>query len=411
MINNFECQECGSSKVAEHDGFFVCRGCGLTIEDPVIQYNIGSFKTDKKGNAIQPHAILLNNTTIGTNSERKLKSTETNFTRLNKINCSIPFGEKDEARVIFNTLIAQSGIPVKLNLFMDVFNKIFPKIKKHSKSRNIRLFCTTIYYVVMNQQLTYVSLKTLLTEQNIDHREFFICIKAISVELPDIFKKRSETKHIMIAQHISKACDELKLPSEVSRIASKILIQYPGKLGYKSRIIAATAVSVAIRVLSLGNNIPLLQIANCLEVTASTVYSYLKNVKIEVLKKKYQEYLHNIELPINVVAPPHMIQENINTLEAENSELESESTANHIELDVSLPIIMIEKKSKTTKHRKTSNFISKNKDIFSKYVRVTQSKSFGFNTNQESSFGLERPLISSNNLANFTEFEFSPPIS
>ena len=71
MINNFECQECGSSQITEFDGFFVCQGCGLTIGDPVIQYNIGSFKTDKKGNAFQTHAILLNSTQIGNNLERK----------------------------------------------------------------------------------------------------------------------------------------------------------------------------------------------------------------------------------------------------------------------------------------------------------------------------------------------------
>ena len=361
MINNFECQECGSSEIAESEGFFVCRGCGLTIEDPVIQCNIGSFKTDKKGNAIQTHSLLLNSTTIGNTSERKFKKSGTNFARLDRINRSLSSGEKNEARVIFNTLIAQSGMPANTNLFMDVFNSVFPKIKKHSKSRNVRLFCTTIYYVVMTQQLKYVSLKTLLAEQNIDQREFFICIKAISVEIPDLFKEKSEAKDVMIAQHISKVCDELKLSSEVRKIAYKISERYPGKIGFKSRIMAATAVSVAIRVLSLGDKISIFQIASNLEVTASTVYSYLKNVNFDALKKKYQESLYNIENPVNIRTPSQTIQEKINILEAENTEFNHATPSNRINLDIWLPLITIKKKSKTPKHRKTSAFISKNK--------------------------------------------------
>ena len=411
MINNFECQECGSSQVGESDGFFVCKGCGLTVEDPVIQYNIGSFKTDKKGNSIQAHSLLLNSTTIGNNSERKFKKSHTNFTRLNKINRSLSFDEKDEARVIFNTLIAQSGMPIKMDLFMTIFNEVFPKIKKHSKSRNIRLFCTTIYYVVMLRQLKYVSLKTLLSEQNIDRREFYICMKAISIEITDIFKKRAETINVMIGQHIYKVCDELKLSAEVRRIAYRILEIYPNKLGYKSRIKAASAISVAIRVLSLGNKVSIWQISDCLDVTASTVYSYLKGFRIDTLKEKYLEYLDSLEKPVNEVTPLQIIQEKTNKLEAENTELEHSKPPIHIDLDVWLPIITLEKKSKTIKRKKTSDFISRNKNMFSRFVSGVQSRSFGFIINREKTFGIEKTLCISSELANFAEFEFSPPIS
>ena len=409
MINNFECQECGSSEIGESDGFFVCKGCGLTVEDPVILYNIGSFKTDKKGNSIQAHSLLLNSTTIGNNSERKFKKSHTNFTRLNKINRSLSFDEKDEARVIFNTLIAQSGMPVKMDLFMTIFNEVFPKIKKHSKSRNIRLFCTTIYYVVMLRQLKYVSLKTLLSEQNIDQREFYICMKAISIEITDIFKKRAETITVMIGQHIYKVCDELKLSAEVRRIAYRILEIYPNKLGYKSRIKAASAISVAVRIASKKNSTSILQISDCLEVTASTVYSYLKGFRIDDLKKKYLEYLYSLEKPVNEVTPPRIIQEKTNKLEAENTEFEHVKPPIHIDLDVWLPIITLKKKSKT-KRKKTSDFISRNKNIFSRFVSGVQSRSFGF-INRENTFGIEKTLCISSELSNFTEFEFSPPIS
>ena len=291
MITNFECQECGSSLIANMDGFFVCQECGLTVDDPVILYNIASFKTDKKGNSIQAHALLLNGTQIGNNQERKLKKSHINYTRLNKINRSLSVDEKNEARVIFKNLVAKSGMAANIDLFMSSFNQIFPKIKKHSKSRNLHLFCTTIYYVIMTQQLKNVSLKTLLADQNIDHREFFICVKAIFNEIPELFKERAETKSIMIGHSISKACDELRLSNEIRRIAFKISDMYSDKLGFKSRIIAASSVSIATRIVAPKKSVSILQISNCLEITASTVYCHIKNIKIDVLRKNYLEYL------------------------------------------------------------------------------------------------------------------------
>ncbi len=423
MINNFECQECGSSEIGESDGFFVCKGCGLTVEDPVIQYNIGIFKTDKKGNSIQTHSLLLNSTTIGNNSERKFKKSHINFTRLNKINRSLSFDEKNEARVIFNTLIAQSGMPVNMNLFMNIFIEVFPKIKKHSKSRNIRLFCTTIYYVVMLRQLKYVSLKSLLSEQNIDRREFYICMKAISIEITDIFKKRAETYGMMVGQHISKVCDELCLSTEVRRIAFRILERYPSKLGYKSRIKAASAVSVAIRVVSLGlgNKISIWQISDCLEVTASTVYSYLKGFNIDGLRKKYQDYLYNLENPVHSYIPKETIQEKIRNLNAEVIEMEESKPIKNIKPKVVIPVIKVEKKSdksdklnkiKKLTPRRTSQFITKNKDMFSRFIPNTmQLGSFGIPIKEQEIITIPRSIGISSDLVSFSEFEFSPPVS
>ena len=39
-------REWGSTHVGDIDGFYVCKGCGLTVDDPVIMDNIGAFKTD-----------------------------------------------------------------------------------------------------------------------------------------------------------------------------------------------------------------------------------------------------------------------------------------------------------------------------------------------------------------------------
>jgi hypothetical protein len=410
MITNFECSECGSSQIAESDGFFVCTGCGLAIEGPVIQYNIGSFKTDKKGNSIQAHALLLNSTEIGNNSERKFKKSQINFARLNKINRSLSLDEKGEARVIFNTLIAKFGMAANIDLFMDPFSTIFPKIKKHTKSRNTHLFCTTIYYVVMTQQLKNISLKTLLAEQNIDHREFFICIKAIFNEIPDLFKERAETMNIMINQNISKACDELLLSSEVRRIAFKISEKFEGRLGFKSRVIAASSVSIAIKILSLERSASILQISECLEITASTVYSHVKNVEINVLKEKYREYLNNLNNPIHIVIPDETIQEKIKKL---NAEVLIEEQNPLIPIKIQVPILVNNNQiTKKLKKRRSSEFITKNKEIFSKFIQNSICfDSFGIQFKESKFVEVSRSLELPNEPDIFTEFEFSPPIS
>lgn len=415
MIINFKCQECGSSDVAELDGFFVCQGCGLTVDDPVLQYNLSSFKTDKKGKAIQTHALLLNSTQIGNYQERKFKTTQTNFTRLNKIHRSLSPNENSDAKMIFKNLIAQSGIAADIELFMDPFKKIFPKIKKHSKSRNLHLFCTTIYYVVMAQQCKNISLKTLLANQNIDHREFFICIKAIFIEIPELFKERAETMDIMIGHNISKVCDELYLSREIRRIAFKIADKFADRLGFKSRIIAASAVTIAVRIVSKGNCVSILQISECLEITASTVYSHIKNVNIDVLRKNYQDYLFNLENPIHKVIPQETIQQKIKKLDVEKITLEEVESSQSSKIQVPIPVIMVEKninQPNKIKRKRTSEFISNNKDLFSRYIPNTMvCGSFGISITAQKYIEIPRSLNIPNNLANFAEFEFSPPIS
>lgn len=412
MINNFECQECGSSQVAELDGYFVCLGCGLTIEEPVMQCNIGSFKMDKKGNSIQTHALLINCTQIGNNSERRIKKTNTNFTRLNKINRSLSIDETNGARVIFNTLIAQSGMAISIDHFMSLFNEIYSKIKKRSKSRNLHLFCTTIYYVVMNQQLKNVSLKTLLAERNIDPREFFICVKAIFNEIPDLFKEKAEIMDVMIGQNISKACDELYLSPEVRRIAFKIADSFGDRLGFKSRIIAASAVSIAVRIVSEKKNFSILQISDCLEVTASTVYSYIKTVKIDVLRRNYQEYLDRLINPIPAIVPKQTIQEKMQKLDAEVLiEVEESKPLESIKTKVSIPVITFEKKVKKLKP-KTSKFITDNRDIFSRFIPNSMVfESFGTKLKENNLICLDRNFGMSSGVSRFTEFEFSLPIT
>nr|WP_147664625.1 hypothetical protein [Candidatus Prometheoarchaeum syntrophicum] len=411
MIANFECQECGSSQIAESDGFFVCRGCGLTVEGPVIQYNIGGFKTDKNGNAFQTHALLLNGTQIGNDSERKIKHSHINFARLQKINRSLSKDEKIEARVLFNTLIAKFGIAADIKLFMDSFFKIFPKIKKHTKSRNTHLFCTTIYYVVMSQQLKNISLKTLLAEQNIDHREFFICVKAIFNELPDLFKEKAETMKMMIHQNISKACQDLRLSSEVRRIAIKIARNFEGRLGFKSRVIAASAVSIALRILSLEKVASILQISESLEITASTVYSHIKNVKINILKQKYQEYLSHLDNTMHVVIPEETIQEKTKKLHAEPI---IEEPRPLIAIKTQVPILVISNHhiSKKIKKRRTSEFITKNKSIFSKFTQPSRYLDvFRIPAIEKTFKGISPSLEVPPQPVIFSEFAFSPPIS
>jgi predicted transcriptional regulator len=262
----------------------------------------------------------------------------------------------------------------------------------------------------MTQQLKNISLKTLLAEQNIDHREFFICIKAIFNEIPDLFKERAETMNIMINQNISKACDELLLSSEVRRIAFKISEKFEGRLGFKSRVIAASSVSIAIKILSLERSASILQISECLEITASTVYSHVKNVEINVLKEKYREYLNNLNNPIHIVIPDETIQEKIKKL---NAEVLIEEQNPLIPIKIQVPILVNNNQiTKKLKKRRSSEFITKNKEIFSKFIQNSICfDSFGIQFKESKFVEVSRSLELPNEPDIFTEFEFSPPIS
>ena len=163
----------------------------------------------------------------------------------------------------------------------------------------------------MNNELKYITIKKLLENNDLTINEFYVCLKAISVEIPDLFKRKAENIGVLVKQHISKIADDLVLSAEVRRASVKVSECLSAKLGYKSRIIAASSVTIAVRILSLENTVSVLQISECLEITASTVYSHLKSVDIDILKRKYQEYLDLIIQKVASPKPIHIISNKI----------------------------------------------------------------------------------------------------
>lgn len=404
MITNFCCVECGSHQIADQDGYYVCCGCGLVIEEPVIQYNWGGFKTDKRGNPMQCHAILVKSTDIGNNSERNKDS---KLRRLNKINRSLSNDCKDEAVAIFNQLRAHFEINLNLSHFMKMFNNVYSKMQPKSKSRNINLFCTTIFYIVINKTpQNDVSLKNVLKHTKIDLREYFICAKAISIEDPDVFSCKTDDRDNRVNLHISKIVDEFKLPGNVSNLALKISQKFQSRLGYKSRIIAGSALSIAMRIISGEKKISVFQISQALNVTASTIYARINGIDVKKLKERY--LIHLSAQSINSSTIPT----NFETIQAKTKVLEPDV----VEIDVSrprriLPVIQMVQTSKRIKKR-TSSFIKQHQEIFSRYISTVswpfkfKSPEMGIKPNISEPLRLEVGIQ-----GNMGEFLFSPPIT
>ncbi|MHA1796293.1 MAG: hypothetical protein ACTSUK_09275 [Promethearchaeota archaeon] len=411
MIDSFVCQECGSNHVVEMDGFFVCQGCGLTFDEPVMQENMSALKTDKKGRSIQTHAILLSYTQIGNDSERRYKKVHVNYEYLNKINKYDRVDlSRDDAKKIFKRFIFGFDVSVNLELLMKFYDETFPKIKRYTKSRNLNLFCATAFYIVMHNEMKYVSIKKLLKESEITINEFFICLKSIMDIFPDLFKEKFEKRNLYIKQYISKAVDDLKLPGEVFDIAGKIADKFSDRLGLKNRIIASGAVAIAVRIMSLDKLTTINEISRCLEITASTVYCRIKGINIDILRRRYLEYLYSMENLNHTYIPKVSIHERIKTLKPETMMQESKPIKT-IKTEIPIPIISIEPSAKKLKKR-TSKFISDNRKIFARFISTPVIfGSFGRGTEERKILEIPKSLQASDGFAGFSEFEFSPPIS
>ena len=105
-------------------------------------------------------------------------------------------------------------------------------------------------------------------------------------------------------------------------------------------------------------------------------------------------------------------------LVVEKIEIEQSTPIKPIKTSVPIPVITIEKKDnqdnkiKRIKRKRTSEFISKNKDIFSRFIPSSmQFGSFGMPIKENKTIGIPQNFGLSSGLSGFTEFDFSPPIS
>ncbi len=179
----FICDSCGSSGVF-HDEFgnYVCHSCGLCFDDPVINPSLAPLNKTRDGTLIVQHSTKFGEgTIIGTKKERSSRM----FHRLSRLQNICTTTPKDSAYIYFGQLKAEFEISLEINLFLNEFGKIFPKMPPCTKARNISKFCATVFIILCKKYGQDFEIRKVLNFAQMTLKEFYAIRRPIHLCQPN----------------------------------------------------------------------------------------------------------------------------------------------------------------------------------------------------------------------------------
>lgn len=280
--NGFLCDCCGSSSVF-HDEFgnFVCHDCGLCCEDPVINASLAPLNKNRDGTLLVHHSTKIGEgTLIGTKKERSSRK----FARLSRLQNICNTTPKDSAYIHFNQLCAEFEIFLDMPLFINLFDKIFHKMPACTKARNISKFCTTLFIIVCRKFGQDFEIKKILDFAQMSLKDYYAIRRPIHVVQPNADRLSLKDLENFSVKLISRLVDQYKLGFEVFQLTKHLIHHYRYHLGEKVRIIAGSALIIALEYLKSPIKLSAFQISKDLGVSASTVYTRKKQFPIAKLQ-------------------------------------------------------------------------------------------------------------------------------
>ncbi|MHA1585416.1 MAG: TFIIB-type zinc ribbon-containing protein, partial [Promethearchaeota archaeon] len=277
LENDLYCLECGTSNIfQDHFGFYVCMDCGLVLEEPVLDKHFAAVKQNYFGGSRSTRSNLnIERTAIGLEKERKNLQKYRNLQRIqNMVMSSL----KTRVYVIFSQLSAKCEVSFDKQILFSVFKKFYSKIPKGTKSRNVRLLCSTIFIIKCRRSKIKINLKQILEYVGFSKSDFMVCLSTLMKIDPKYSKYITlEKRNEYIKSLVNRLISEFQLDYNTYLITIKIIEEFSKSLGEKPEIIAATGLALALKMVSSKNLISKYQIAKELGISASTVYSRVKS--------------------------------------------------------------------------------------------------------------------------------------
>ena len=280
--NEFICDSCGSSSVFHDEcGNYVCHTCGLCFDEPVIKTNLAPLNKNRDGRLILHHSTKIGEgTLIGSKKERLSKR----FHRLSRLQNICSTSPKDSAYIHFNQLCAEFDISLDLNLFLNLFGRIFHKMPACTKARNVSNFCTTIFIIICRKYGQDFEIKKILDFAQMNLKDYYAIRRPIHDCEPNADRLSVKELSNFSIKLISRLIDQYSLGFEVFKLTKHLIQNYRYLLGEKVRIIASSALIIALEYLKYPVNISAFQISKDLGVSASTVYTRKKQFPYHKLK-------------------------------------------------------------------------------------------------------------------------------
>ena len=293
LSSRLYCHECGSTAIiADQHGYHVCRDCGLVCDDPVIDSNHSALNTDKAGRIIYQNAILCNvGSSLGTYYER---NQQFRYRRLQKIQNMVSQSPKTTAFALFSQLRTRYDVCLSLQLLINEFNRVYPKLQKKSKCRGLPLLCSTIFLLVCKAQSIRIKLKSVLALYDLPKRDYFECVKRIHEIIP-LGEKNLDNLASNIFTAVGRVHSALDLPSAIIPLSKYLIKKCRPYLGEKPEIIAGSAIGVAVKILHFPNAPSMFAISKVLKVTASTIYSRTNAFPVNKFRRHLQHVISNPE--------------------------------------------------------------------------------------------------------------------
>ncbi|UYP47501.1 hypothetical protein NEF87_003786 [Candidatus Lokiarchaeum ossiferum] len=280
--NGFFCDCCGSSSVFHDEfGHFVCHDCGLCCEDPVINASLAPLNKNREGILLMHHSTKIGEgTLIGSKKERSSRK----FARLSRLQNICNTTPKDSAYIHFNQLCAEFDIVLDMSLFMNLFEKLFHKMPACTKARNISKFCTTLFIIVCRKFGQDFEIKKVLDFAQMGLKDYYAIRRPIHNVEPNTDRLSVKDLENFSVKLISRLVDQYELGFTVFRLTKHLIRNYRQYLGEKVRIIAGSALIVALEYLKHPIKLSAFQISKDLGVSASTVYTRKKQFPMEKLQ-------------------------------------------------------------------------------------------------------------------------------
>ena len=163
---------CSHEKVVKHDGYTVCKSCGMCLE---------TLYTDR--NFIEDHRTLsvTTATQIGWGSADRMSAQFKRLRRLQRLSIPIIYGE------LYNntkTLLANLGLHSKIH--KDIYTymcSIYKKIEKSNHMRGSLIFVPVVTYIALQNMKINVSKKEILKVSGISETKMNKGIQYLRIDL------------------------------------------------------------------------------------------------------------------------------------------------------------------------------------------------------------------------------------
>lgn len=268
------CNECRSSHVYATNEFFVCRECGLVMEDMPVISDAPSFYTTK---APTPQVSHSPNAKIGTMIGNPQELTN-KFKKLHRLQRQLTHIPATTAFHIFSIMKAQFNVVIPTEHYVDVFKHVYPIMPKKTTGRNIRKLCSIIFYRLSYNRHINIALSPILEYSEFSKSEYARILTNILTHLPRtspyrrIFQRQSKEEYFQeLAYALRQFFSIKRLPDHVVTLSKKLLYHYGQELGSKILIKASTAITLTLQYYNISN-IKTYKVAEILGCSPSTVY-------------------------------------------------------------------------------------------------------------------------------------------